>query len=405
MGSSVLVIEELTGSKRRLSLIGPGLPRRGAAWGGESVIATTRFPGNPVASQQVLSAGETPSDWEGHWSTVRLLRSPCEWTPNGPGETVQLVIAKDVMEALDSLRIAAQLLRVTYTNEPEAPPDLAGLPSPIPRSLKIVRLGRLRTATFRIDTLDDIGWSATFEWASRGDAKPKLQNPSQDVLAKLRAAVVAQGKPPARDLGLSAPPDRFDMGTLDAIADAPREMFRSFARAAENLTARTNDLGNLLLKVRDTPAAIVGMAIDVTTNAIAVVNQFVDAVGRAGPETQSTQMKTTTLLAVSSFWDGAQTEADAIVDANCDIARMMARRRNAAQADTSAGGRAGAPDILAVHVPHDGETLAKISRRYYGEDLSDALARANGLDAYAVFPPRTPIIIPNRAALDTLRAV
>jgi hypothetical protein len=92
------------------------------------------------------------------------------------------------------------------------------------------------------------------------------------------------------------------------------------------------------------------------------------------------------------------------------MAREMLRAESAAAAKRGAlrragadrGGLLGAGDLIAVIVPRQGETLLGISKRYYQEDMSWELARANGLPGDTIVPPRQPIVIPVRSVLRRL---
>jgi hypothetical protein len=387
--SSSLLIEELTGRKRRLELRGTGLPFRGAAWGGSTVVATRWYPGNREATQHVLSAQEVPSEWEGVWRTTQLMRRPCLWAESEGGVSSDVVMAHQLAAILDEIRMDAQVLRVTWVSNAE------GLVT-AGRELRIVRVGHLTEVAFRYDTLDDVGWSATFAWSGRGEQKPAFAAPSRDMTAAIRSSVLAQeGVVAAFEGRLKAPPTRFNLGQLESMVAAPREILASFASAAVNLTARMRDLGNLAIQIRDTPVALLGQAADVANNAVAASNQFVDAISRTGPETWTTQAKLSSLTRTASYYGDAETQADVMAEAALSFAEVVRRRDSA----LARGGSAASGDALQVHLPRDGETWSTIAEKYYGDDLGAELARANGFPEYQVIPPRTPVIVPTRDAL------
>ena len=141
--SSSLVIEELSGDKRVLELVGSGLPFQGATWTSALRVITKWYPGNNAeATQQVLGPIELPSDWEGKWSTTRLIATPCRFRQQG---TDQLVTrASSLRTAADLLFSSGQRLRVTWG---------AGSTSD---ARWIVREGRAVEWAFPHDRMDDI---------------------------------------------------------------------------------------------------------------------------------------------------------------------------------------------------------------------------------------------------------
>lgn len=394
--SNSLVIEELTGTKRRLELRGAGMPFRPTGWGSETVVSTKWFPGNREGNQHVLSPRIIPAEWEGVWRTTQLLRTPALWAAAEGATGQEVAFAHELQAIFESLQMEGQVLRVTWATQ--SPASSLQVANPIPRrELRIVRVGRLTSVNFRYETVDDLGWGATFEWSGRGDGKGVFVTPSRDLVAAIRSAIVSQEGVRAVVLtGLEAPPTRFSLGQLEAVVDAPRAIVDSFARAAIAVTSRLKDLGDLVLKVRDTPAALVGRALDVANNAVATSNNFLDQISREGPETWTASTKLSMLTKTASFYGEAQTQAELMADANVGLAEVARRRRSAL---VGSGDRVGAGDVMQVHLPREGETWSTIAIKFYGEDLGGEVARANGFPEYQVIPPRTPIIIPARSAI------
>lgn len=404
MGASVLIVEELTGKRRRVTLRGGGLPFRGAQWSGELSVMTQWNAGNPEATQHVLAPQEMPSSWEGEWNINRLVSTPCLFTEQG-GSDQNVVLPYSLVDIFDSIRRGGQLLRVTWT---EVSPGTAGLP---PRDYSIKRQGRLTEFTVRPERKDDIPWSMTFDWVGRGENQRRglardadVFGASRSVVAAANAAIarIQQNALRSRD-GVQNATTRFRIGDLEALADGPIQLVDSFARTATGIVNRVKQLGDLIIKVRETPAAIAGQGIDVATNAVSVANQFVDRISREGPEAWNTKNKVSNLTRAASYYGDSQTQAELMAGVAQEYANSLRRRRSSFL--QSRGSRTGSPatanDIIAVHIVREGETLHSISMRYYETDLSAELARANGLPAYTIEPPRRqPLIIPTRTSLE-----
>jgi hypothetical protein len=403
VATSTLTIEELTGKKRKLELRGSGLPLRGAPFGGETTLATQFYPGNRRGAQQVLAPKLNPSDWQGMWRTPLLLRGGCTWVDGGDSKLIGY--AHTLWEIFEQLREGGQLLRVTWANE--SSPHVTLTTSPIPqRKLKVVRTGRIKSFEARPDNVDDIAWTCSFDWVGKGDSEPaKLQDVSLDLVSRIQSAIAAQDSVVAANkTKLKAPPTRFTLGDLENFAKGPFETFDSFARAADSVTSRMHDLGSLLLTIRDIPASLAGRALDVANYAVSTANNFLDEMSRTPLETTQCRNRVSMLTRSASYYGGAMDMARLMASVNADVARAVHRRRSAAHPNSSAGSTVETNDLITVYIPKEGDTLGKISVRFYGTDeVAGALAKANGLAAYAISPPiGKPLIIPTRAILSGL---
>lgn len=415
MATSAITIEETTGQKRRLYLIGGGLPLKGAAFTSATVVSTTWNNGNPEATQQVLTPQELPSDWQGVWRTPQLLGSPC--ILDDPEGHHLIGLAFELKEVVDSFRLAAQLLRVTWTNEIQRL-NVDGTTGQLD-SHKEVRLGRLTEFDAKYSNLDEIQWDATFEWVSRGGQSQKsVEFRGEDLIAATRDAMqkqdaVSKAVSEARLRALQADgfrrknyADQFTLGQLEQVATAPLAIVDSFANAANGVSNRMQKLGDIILQVRDIPAALAGKAFDVATGAVATATSFCDQISQKGPEQQIAGSKLSTLTRTASYFSGAQTQAQRMEASNNTLAQQARRRRSLL------AGMSGAPannpkagDVMTVHIPRDGETMSSIADKYYKADLGAELSKANGLPAYTVKPPRRmALIIPTRSVLES-RAV
>ncbi len=410
MATSVLTIEELTGNKRRLILKGGGLPLRGASWGAASVVSTTWNNGNRQATQQVLVSQLLPSDFEGVWRTTQLLVSPPQY--EGPEGFRQVGLAFELYEIFENIREAAQLLRVTWTNQ--ATRSAGGTDGTV-HSHTITRLGRLVEFDAPHDNLDDIKWKATFDWVSKGDSSPKsVDFRGDDLIASTRAAIQKQdavSKEVATNLlrALESQGFRkknytstFTLGQLEQMANAPLAIVDSFANTANSVSNRLKKVGDLVLKTRSVPLAIAGRVLDVANNAVGVATSFCDDISQKAPEQQVLGSKLSMVTRTASYFSGVQTQAQLMEAANSQLAQQARLRKNAASGQSQPlvnSSKAG--DVFEVYIPRDGDTMVSIAYRKYNADVSGQLCKANGLPAQTIRPPRrAPLILPTLSVLE-----
>src|SRR5581483_8157524 len=147
-------IHELTGDGRTLDLQGRCLPYKGYQLKGKMRAEFTWYPGNAVASVQMLGAKEEPSTVKGTWKD-RFIRStddngfPVTNTGIALLNGQQLADAEAVINAMDSFRLAGQLLEVTWDGT--------------------VRRGIMSDFTQNWLRHEVVEWEVTFDWVSRGE--------------------------------------------------------------------------------------------------------------------------------------------------------------------------------------------------------------------------------------------
>lgn len=393
MANSVLIIEELSGRKRKLELRGAGLPFQGAEWAASQTLATQWNPGNSEATQHVLGPQELPSNWEGEWNTTRIIAAPCMWSENG-GPELDVVLADSLRDLLDDIRMTGQLLRVTWVAK---------------ENRRVTRLGRISEVHFKHTRADDIKWNAEFVWVGRGTgSKGASQFKGDNLLARSRelaqaASDLAAGLEAAAFInanGKQKAVSTFTLGQLEQFVDGPLVLVDSLARFANAIANRARHLGEIIQKIRDTPAAIYGRAADTATNAIAVANQFCDAISRESPETMSTRNKVSSMLRASAYYGDAQTQAELMEDIALQLGKAAKARQMSLQQGSTKQSGAGPSDILTVYLPRAGDTMLSIALKFYGSDLSYELSKANGLPGSTITPPKTALIIPTLEVLN-----
>lgn len=407
MSASTLTIEELTGKKRRLVLTGAGLPLKGAAWQRNTVLNTTWNPGNPEATQHVLSPTLEPSEWNGVWHTEQLMQTPAELY-DGQGVR-RVALAFELDEVFESFNVGAQLLRVTWTNVIQR-----SSANRIARAdtFKKVRVGRIASYTGKFHHADWCEWTLNFEWTGVGEPPKKtLEFRSDDLVAAFRASMAAQEAASKaifddairKQANVQGAASTFSLGQLEAFVDAPLQLVDQFGRVAQSFTNRMKQIGDLVIKTRDLPASIASRAFGVATNAVAVSNQFIDQISRKGPEQVTASNRLSVLTRTASYYGRAQTQAQLVSAQNLRLQQQMRRRRSMSSQTTDSNGNiARAGDLLAIHFPRDGETMKTISRHYYQTtELDQDLCRSNGLEPQTIIPPkRRPLIIPTRSTFE-----
>lgn len=407
--ASSLTIEELTGQKRRLVLKGGGLPLKGASFAASTIVATTWNNGNAEGTQQVLTSQEDPSDWEGVWRTTQLIGTPSEY--EGPEGHAKVGLASELERLVDSIRLSGQLLRVTWATDVQRTQP-GGAPGQL-HTLKKVRLGRITKFDAKYATIDDMQWSATFEWVSRGEVAPKsVDFRGDDLIASVRDAILKQDSV-AKAVALSelralksngfrnkSFANQFTLGQLEQVEKGLVASVDSFADAANAVSRRLKGIGDVILTGRAVPVDVASHALDVANNAVAIVTQFVDQVSQKSPEQQILGSKVSTLTRTASYASGVQTQAQLMQAANVRLAQQARLRRSSLGSQSQPlVNRPKGGDVLTTHFVRDGETMVSIADKY-GVDVVE-LCKANALPQQTIKPPRRlPLIIPTHSALE-----
>jgi hypothetical protein len=159
----------------------------------------------------------------------------------------------------------------------------------------------------------------------------------------------------------------------------------------------------ILVALKDTPFAVAGQAADAATEAVGAANQFVDRLTRQGPEQQTLDTRVQGLLRAARYYNGAQTQAELMASESQRLKAAATAARAPARPSAGAPSTATAGQTLTTYLPKRGETMLRIAMRFYTDDLSEELSRANGLPRSTILAPRIALIIPQRAVLERLR--
>lgn len=364
-GQSEFRIEELTGKRRSLVLSGPSLPLQGSiAWEGTQRVVTTWYAGNPKASQQVLGPTESPSDFEGVWRLVLLLRSPAtaeffSSTANSLGLVVEVVDPPELVEMMDSLRRAGQELKVSWGG--------------------IVRTGRLQKFKAVYERLEDVRWSATFEWNGRNETRPAVhENVSDRSIGLLERAFQAFAD------AVATANRAFDAveGTDPSSTAFSARTLVNGARKIQSAVSRATALADRTVRVAKLPVDVVRSFSSIAVDVKAQVRNVADGVGDTPTELLAARDDVEHVLSSYSSFHAASYQAERLAD-------EMDRQDRARVARVE-------PAVLDVVVARVGQSLRELAQRYYDDpDSWQAIADANGMDGSVVAEGGV-LIIPRR---------
>lgn len=403
--SSSMLIEELTplpGLQRRtVTLQGPGLPFQGAKWGGENALVTEWYSGNgDEATQQDLGPSEAPSAWQGEWNRTRMGKAPSLAT-GANGERLTVVDPETLAEFLEDMLRAGGRLRVTWSQASSVPSSRG----------KKVREGRAKSWEFGYVRIQDIAWSVTWEWQSRGQrvqtvssvrngaldaSAAKMNLAAADLASQIAAAPFIQS-----NSAIYKSSTQFTLGQLEAIAKGPTNLATQLQRKVLQVEGQMQQVVAIAATLENTPQALAGAAINTALNAVAVANQFVDELGQVPVEAMQTAGKGSVHDLLRSYRYFGQT-SDATYAAALAAQQVVRQMQQRAPAPPGGGtispqqAASQAGDMLAVYVTKDGDTPARLSMRFYGNmDHGVDILQANRLPWHQpTFPKGKPLFIP-----------
>lgn len=317
--SSPLVIRELSGPQRTVRLVGRALPFRGLQLSGEQTIELTQLPGAPERTLTVLGPVEQPTTIHGKWSTMFL----------GAGEFTldnrPLTTAREVVKAVDSMRLLGQLVEFTW--------------------LDSLRRGIIKRFDQTWLTSEDVEWSLTLEWVSRGEQTAPV----------VFVTDASMGDAFANTQSL--------FGFLDSIAvpDVPL-----LDDVLNSLQAFTNGIGNLVLDLED---AVINFT-DKITSPVRAIRGLVATLQSLENETE---LMTAFLLSrpASALGSKPADEQSYSEKQSLELYREELRawasalRRSSIESRTNLMGQI-QTTLLATYVARAGQDLRDVSKQFYG---------------------------------------
>lgn len=403
--SSAVIIEELaapTGKKpRSITLQGPSLPLQGANWGGENNLKTTWYAGNgDEATQQDMGPMESPSNWKGDWRRTMMGKSPTTAVQDD-GSPLTIVDPLVLANLLEDIFRTGMRLRVTWSVSSN---NTSGRG-------KIIREGRCAKWDFQPTRVQDIEWTATFAWQSRGARTQTVTNVRDGALdaqtaamnianANLASSIADQNFSQSNSNILNSA-THLTLGQLESLANLPLALMKSVGRTIERIQSQLEQVAGIAITLASQPAAVVNAAINTAKNAIAAANQFVAQLGRLPIEIQVHAAKgsVSDLIRAARYFGQV---SDATVLASRAAQNLVDRMRQSAPTPAGAAKRSPTDatsqqgDLLAVYSARDGDTPQRLSQRFYGSpDHAVDILQANRLPWYqATFLKGQVLIIP-----------
>lgn len=418
-GSS-LVIEEMGPSAadaqpRRLVLVGPSLPHQGADWGHTNTVVTTWYPGNgDDATQQVLGPRELPSNWEGEWKRTLMGKVPCIYTDEN-GETNRIASPMVLREVLEAISRGGVLLRVVWAvsgamiiGSPRG--SLTTTRSTQNQDVSIVRIGRIKQFRTPITRHTDVKWNIEFDWKGRGNQSERIANVRLDqdlayasvgLEASVNASVDELNKrivSSKKDIRKSA--SNLTLGQLESIANTPTRLATAYTRKLQANVSNFKRIGNIAQTLRTQPLSVAKTMTDFANNTMAVSNVFLDQMGRRPAELNSTKTRVSSILRANVYLNNQASAAAVNAQRSAELQRVVRQQivsggnRGAISVSASSSTRAG--DIIAVYIAKSGDTLQRVSMRFYGNpDQGAAILRSNRMPVYTpMLRPGQIVIIP-----------
>lgn len=407
-GASSVVIEELTGKRRRLELVGAGLPFQGASWGSRLVMTTSWNPGNgDDATQHVLSASELPGAWNGEWNTTRLVSSPAKFR-DGVGASEQKVArASSLREIFESIQKGGQRLRVTWAQGT----SLA--------DRRITREGLCEEVRWVITRADDIAWEMSWAWAGHGSRKQRATSLRNDKLAasfkeanamltdfQSELTGIALISEVANQIGSGDLP--LTLADLETIANTPQEFMRQLSQTATLVTSRFEAVASLVKTIATAPTTVLSQAIGIAENATTSFAQIVDDMGQVMPDAYSeVEGDAAALATAASFFAVGQDGAERVLGTMAKIKLDLRERQSALDPSSRVVDQAGPGGILDVYLSRQGDTFASVSLTFYATpDYAHVIASSNGFDDHEIAPPPgSTLIIPNLTPIRLVSAM
>lgn len=395
------IIAEQTGNRRLIQLRGRSLPYRPVAWGERQRVNFNWFPGNPVASAQVIGVVFKPTTITGMWKDIFLFEdvnsatilnfpplAPAAIPP--PGVTVAGIPPGGTLDGA----AASTLTQGDQGGQTfESPNSIPGLEQRARRARtlrdcfreigkagqiirvewgSIVRFGFLTEWDFPHDREEDIEFTIKFEWLGEKPAQdPIFVKPKLDILGIL-----------AQLLKL-----------LDAILAAFRKLLKlindkllkitQFIRKLQSFVSAFGKLLEGLISFALVPLDIIenlrGLLTQIRLTSLDLmrtVSNVHSATGGLGPAALGITVFTETLALMKETRETAADLAQGAVENLDELARVDLN------------------DLLAVFTAPGGITLRDVSNRFYGTpDGWQLIQRRNSLFGSTV-PRGTVLQIP-----------
>jgi hypothetical protein len=356
-------IQEIGG--RSIVLRDRAMPFQGVEFPVEMRTKRTIYPGNPVASLQVLGLDNLPTELEGEWNYRFLAKSAVV-----DGDQDAIKTPAQLCDVFDTIVRSGRTVRVQWLN--------------------FVRTGVLKKFTPKWPRANDCQWSMSFEWLSADDfapTRPKVPKKGfgiSDFMKALNFAEDCLVLGPALARSLSA--------SLVSNIKAIREKISTVIQAFGAIEALVN-----------LPAAVLG-AIDAAISSIC--DECREMIRRLSGPRMSARPATTAAVAAAAISSDPTQPGGAVQSSSSQQSQFEAWARTTARAVSDLRNQAIVagielhnairPEASKVVTVRSGETLLSIAAREYGSaDYANYLAQQNGLQG--VMPPAgIALVVPAR---------
>ena len=396
-------------------------------------MKTETYVGNPLeATQQILGPVMLPSEWTGIWRTTQLTGTPVFYKDSPGGANQIITIASTLRDYLETIFESGQRLRVTWSTQSYF--NIDGKETITPGDRRIVRIGRASEWKFSHDRMDDIAWSISFEWISKGSSSQKaISIKDEDELAQARNYFMNLSNANTQlitnklvvsntDLAGVQTATSLTLGDIESLANGPIEVWNSFLSAGTNAL---NAIGRIIQVAQDIgnlPDILKNQTHTSAKNMVTICKDCEQKLSQIPYEnyTNSNNFNVNKATQAKRAFDLYFENVKDVLDAGLDLVKITASKKSA-QVDGSntRSDSLSQTDIIGVWVARKGDTYASISNKFYGTpDYSYALAKvnANALPsvlgqggaypvrgrAYAISPPiGATLVIPNITVIKT----
>jgi nucleoid-associated protein YgaU len=392
---NAFIIHELTGRRRTLVLTGRALPQRPFTLAGEQGLTVTYYPGNPVASAQVLGARETETTVEGWWKdrfiSPDLSRATGELLDNPPArldnDAVGTAIhanglpnVRALVAVVDDFRRQGQQVEVTWD--------------------ELSRQGFIASFEQSWHNIHDVQFKIKFTWTSQSqDVDVPLSGAGGDLtdfIERQRALsdqLQTKVAPDPLTPDVPVPDVPVNASLLSQIRDATDAITSSVAEAARTVQHQIDGV----LATAETLQRFTAINSFIAATAFRIMATTQSQVAAVGLNLPFTVTRTGTgLPTITRATDTPTVAQFAAYHSQSHGWRRTARdlRGEVVRQTNDVVNQTGNNQVLAVVVARSGQDLRAISTQFYGTpDQWRVLAAANHL-ASASLSPGQVIFVP-----------
>lgn len=377
-------IEETTGPRRTITLVGRALPYRPLKLDGEQRVEVEYPSGSPEGVAQVFGPTEGDCTVAGFWKDKYLGSPGTAFKLDGAPVTACVA----AIEAMDSFRVQGQRVRVAWG--------------------PIVRFGHVKKFEQTWHNTHDVEWSVTFVWTSKSDYVQQSSLPIGDGLGSSASAFrrLVDGARRALQTPLALAAEYSDLvnSNLDrigAFANELDDLSNAYARAAASPLQSLNRAESALLSIANIGGTVSDrMASSMPNTLVAgLTRRFSGGSGEAALEGEARERAAMVFadeLEAAAFVDTFNRLVRAQTIQQEELRQMRKLRNEAVMRARMQTARPG--DIQAQHIAREGEDLRDVSSIYYGTPGRwQALMLYNGLESSDLVPGQG-VLIPRQTS-------